>query len=68
MSRSLFATADPAEPVERCARYGRALPERSPNSPAERRCQGCRSTEETRRYHAGEPVTAWPDRATFRHG
>ena len=56
MTRTLIATADPDEPFERCAGCGWPLPARSPNSPAERRCQNCWWAEETRRYLAGEPV------------
>jgi hypothetical protein len=56
MTRTLIATADPGEPFERCAGCGHPLPERSPRSRAERRCQDCWWAEETRRYHGGQPV------------
>ena len=56
MTRTLIAIADPGEPFERCAGCGRPLPERSPSSPPERRCQDCWWAEETRRYHSGAPV------------
>jgi hypothetical protein len=41
---------------ERCADCGNTLPERSPTSPIERRCEDCWWADQTRRWHAGEPV------------
>ena len=54
MTRTLVATADGGG--ERCADCGHTLPERSPTSPVERRCQDCWWADQTRRWHTGEPV------------
>ena len=58
MTRTLVATADPTN-RSNDAPTARPLPERSPNSPDERRCQDCWWADETRRYLAGEPVDGY---------